>query len=57
MKKIIYLAIFVGSSAGGYLPTLWGASFFSMQAILFSLVGAILGIWGGYKLAQFFGVT
>ena len=56
MKKFIYLAMFVGSCAGGYLPVLWGASVFSGQSFIFGFVGAILGVVGGYLLAQRLGM-
>jgi len=34
--KLIWIGLFVGSTAGGYLPTLFGVGLFS----LWSLVGA-----------------
>ena len=56
MKKLIYLSMFVGSCAGSYLPTAWGASVFSGQSLLLGFIGAIAGILGGYKLAQILGL-
>lgn len=56
MKKLIYIGMFVGSAAGGYLPALWGASVFSGISLLLGFIGAILGIFGGYKLAQMTGL-
>jgi hypothetical protein len=43
-KKIVYLLAFIGSVVGGYIPTLWGAGFFSFSSILFSAIGGIIGI-------------
>ena len=51
-KKWCYLGLFVGSSIGGYLPTLWGAEMFSFAGIFGSLVGGIIGIWAGYQIGQ-----
>jgi predicted MFS family arabinose efflux permease len=51
-KRLIYLGILLGGAAGGYLPTLWGAEYFSFQTIIGNAVGAILGIWIAFKLTH-----
>jgi hypothetical protein len=51
-KFLIYLFLSIGSIAGGWIPTLWGASAFSFQSILGSFIGGLLGIWAGYKLGE-----
>ncbi len=51
-SKIIWLGVFVGSTIGGFIPDLWGASFLSFSSILFSGIGGLLGVWGGYQLSQ-----
>jgi len=51
-KKLIWLGMFVGSTVGGYVPTLWGASVFSLSSILLSAVGGLLGIWLGYRMGE-----
>jgi len=43
----------IGSIIGGYIPTLWGAGLISYSSVLFSGIGAIAGIWIGYKLSNF----
>jgi uncharacterized membrane protein YeaQ/YmgE (transglycosylase-associated protein family) len=48
-KKLYYLALFVGSTIGGFVPSLWGASFLSFSSLIFSSAGAILGIIVVYK--------
>ncbi len=48
--------MFVGSTAGGFVPMLWNSSAFSMSSIILSAVGGILGIYLGLKLAQGMGV-
>mgnify|MGYP003553230288 FL=1 len=42
----------VGSTAGGYIPLLWGGSTFSMSSIILAALGGFLGIYTGYKLSQ-----
>lgn len=49
-KLLIYFGLFVCSGIGSYLPTLWGAGYFSLWSIIGSVVGGIVGIWIGYKL-------
>ena len=55
-KTLIYILLTIGSIAGGWVPTLWGADALSLQGLLGSMVGATLGIWGGFKLGQALGV-
>lgn len=49
-KSLYYIAAFVGSIVGGYIPTLWGAGFLSITSLVFSTLGAILAIILVYKL-------
>ncbi len=51
-KATIYLGLLIGSSIGGATPLLWGASMFSMSAVLLSGLGGIVGIVIGYKLTS-----
>ena len=51
-KTIIYLGLFIGSTIGSFIPTLWGDTMFSIAAILFSGVGGIIGIIISYKLTS-----
>jgi uncharacterized membrane protein YeaQ/YmgE (transglycosylase-associated protein family) len=51
-KRLIWLLLIIGSSVGSYIPKLWGAGLFSFSSILFGALGAILGIWIGFKLSQ-----
>jgi hypothetical protein len=53
-KSLIWVGIFVGSTLGGFIPELWGASFLSFESIIFSTIGGIAGIWAGFKLSQMF---
>jgi len=42
----------VGLFAGGYAPELWGASAFSLQSLLFGVVGGLAGVWAGKRLTD-----
>lgn len=43
-KTLYYLAAFLGGSIGGYIPVLWGDSYFSIASLVLSGVGAIVAI-------------
>ena len=49
-KAIYYLAAFIGSIVGAYIPSLWGTGVFSFSSILFSAIGGIAGIVIVWKL-------
>jgi len=52
-KKLTWLGVFVGSTIGGYIPSLlWGADLISFSGIFGSLIGGMLGIWAGYRIGQ-----
>jgi uncharacterized membrane protein YeaQ/YmgE (transglycosylase-associated protein family) len=51
-KTLYYIAAFVGSIVGGFIPTLWGAGFLSITSLIFSTVGAILAIVLIYKMSN-----
>ncbi|MCX6753359.1 MAG: hypothetical protein NTW62_03395 [Candidatus Nomurabacteria bacterium] len=51
-KSLIFIGTIIGSTLGGYIPTLWGADAFSFSSIIFSSLGAILGIYIGFKLSN-----
>ncbi len=51
-RKLIWIGVFVGSTVGSYVPNLWGAGFFSFSSVLFSAIGAFIGIWLGYRLGE-----
>jgi hypothetical protein len=42
----------IGSAAGGYIPVLWGDSFFSMWSVILTALGGIAGIYVGFKLSN-----
>ncbi|MFA5128217.1 MAG: hypothetical protein WC457_04445 [Patescibacteria group bacterium] len=49
-KRVIMLGMVVGSTIGGYLPTIFGAGIFSLYSILGTVLGGVLGIWLSFKL-------
>jgi len=51
-KLIVYFFLFVGSMAGAYIPKIWGAGLFSISSLIFSSIGAIIGIIIGLKLTE-----
>jgi len=51
-KKIIWMFAGLGGFLGGYAPLLWGANYFSFASIIFNGVGALLGIYIGFKLTH-----
>lgn len=51
-KAIIMLFLTIGSIAGGYIPTFFGISAFSFASIIWSSVGAIVGVYLGYQLVK-----
>ena len=51
-KSLVWIGIFVGSSIGGSLPMLFGDSVFSVWSLLLGSIGAIIGIYFGFKISQ-----
>lgn len=42
----------VGSSIGGYIPSLWGAGALSISGVIMTAVGGLAGIWLGFKMSS-----
>ncbi len=51
-KKLIWIFLAVGSSIGGFIPSLWDSSLFSMSGVIGSAIGGFLGIYLGWKLGE-----
>ncbi|MEI7513326.1 MAG: hypothetical protein WCJ74_01760 [bacterium] len=51
-KSIIWLFMFIGSTIGGYIPSLWGAGFLSFSGIILTALGGLLGIWLGFRISN-----
>jgi hypothetical protein len=52
-RTIIGIGAAVGSTAGAYLPLLWGAGLFSSSSVILTTVGGFAGVWLGYKLSRY----
>ncbi|MGA2666639.1 MAG: hypothetical protein ABSE91_00935 [Patescibacteria group bacterium] len=51
-KLFIGVGMIVGSFVGGYLPLIFGVSSLSITSVLTGTVGALLGVYIGYKIGQ-----
>ena len=51
-RTLVWMGLFIGSTVGGLLPALWGGGMFSLSAIILSFLGALAGIWLGYKIGK-----
>ena len=52
-KLLITIGAAIGGIVGAFVPYLWGdTNMFGGWSILFSMIGGLVGIWAGYKLAQ-----
>ncbi len=51
-KKVIMIFMVIGGIAGGYVPLLWGSSSFSFATVICNSLGALLGIWIGFRLTH-----
>lgn len=50
---MVWIGMIIGSTVGGYMPTLWGDSFLSFTSVILSAIGGILGIWLGFKISNY----
>jgi hypothetical protein len=46
------IGMIVGSTAGSYLPALWGGGWLSMASIVLGGIGGFTGIWVAYNLTR-----
>ncbi|MDE1874599.1 MAG: hypothetical protein KGI79_00145 [Patescibacteria group bacterium] len=50
-KALIMIGLFVGSSVGSFIPSLWGASVLSFSSLILGALGALGGIWVAFRLS------
>jgi hypothetical protein len=50
-RPVIAFSAFFGMTLGGFLPSLWGASSFSLASIVFGALG-VTGVLLGARLAD-----
>ena len=55
-KTFIWFGLFIGSTIGAYVPSLFGADTMTLWSILGSVVGGVVGIFAGNHLAKVLGV-
>jgi hypothetical protein len=51
-KTAVWIGMAIGSSLGSYIPELWGAGMFSFSSIIFGSLGAMAGVYIGFKLSN-----
>ena len=49
-KKVLWMCMAVGSTVGGYLPTVVGQGSFSLASIVGSAVGAVAGVFAASRI-------
>ncbi len=49
---ITWMMAGLGGFLGGYIPLLWGANYFSFSSLFFNTLGALLGLWVGFKMTH-----
>jgi len=49
-RRVIGLCVLVGSTLGGFVPEVWGASAFGLVAFLGGGLGALVGVWAGRRI-------
>ncbi len=52
MRAVIFAGMAIGSTLGGFVPSLWGGSALSVAGFLFSIAGGLGGIWAGVKVGH-----
>jgi hypothetical protein len=51
VRSVIGLCATFGTFAGGYVPSLWGGSSFSLTSVVCAAVGGVAGVWLGVRLS------
>lgn len=51
-KALVWIGVTVGSVVGSFVPSLWGADMLSLSSLVFGAIGAIVGIYIGFKLSN-----
>lgn len=55
MKSFIWVGIAIGGTLGGWLGSMIdNGNFLGGWGIIGSTIGSIIGVWAGYKIAQFY---
>lgn len=51
-KTLVWIGMIVDSTIGSYIPALWGDGLLSFSSLILGAIGAIAGIYVGYKLGN-----
>jgi hypothetical protein len=51
-KTLVMTGLIIGSTLGGYFPSIFGQDVFSVWGIIGTAIGGILGVYLGYKLGD-----
>lgn len=49
-KTAVWFGLFIGSTLGGFVPSLWGAGMLSYSGLIASSVGSLVGIWIAWRV-------
>lgn len=50
-SKLVWIGVAVGSTVGGFIPSLWDSSMFGVAGIFGSAIGGFVGIYIAWKLS------
>jgi hypothetical protein len=50
MRSVIGICVAMGTVAGGWLPSAWGDSGFSLVSLVAAALGGLAGLWCGLRL-------
>ena len=51
-KRVLWMCLLVGSTLGGMLPELWGASTWGLTSLVFGSAGAAAGVWVAARISD-----
>jgi hypothetical protein len=49
-RRVVWLFVGAGMTAGGFLPMVWGGSALGMASLVFGTLGGVAGLWLALKL-------
>jgi hypothetical protein len=49
-RRVVWLFVGAGMTAGGFLPVVWGGSALGMASLVFGTLGGVAGLWLALKL-------
>ena len=51
-KKVLWICLALGTTVGGFVPTIWGASSLGVVSLLFSGIGGLGGVWMARRISE-----